>query len=177
MHLIDFNFRRNFPIDRSLVPNRRCLKIEWNNYLSQIRINGRIQEPTHLFSRDVFFHLTHFSLVADYLDDQIVQDLLSTLSAHCPYSLDIRKYKETAPIVLGQSMISSLILNTLRPLKGWKSMEIELEPYLDSYNICTYTLPRKCRRLDMTSILAHRQCWRKYAKKNHCVEYILFLFN
>jgi hypothetical protein len=132
------------PIPRSLVPNLRRLNICWNNSFRRLQVNGRVEVPTGLFSRDVFFHLTHFSLVAKYLANEIVQELISMLSIGCSYSLDLYKSGEPAPLVLGQT-----IINTFCQLKGWKPMEVKLNPYSNSCEVRAYTLPHKCRELDV----------------------------
>jgi hypothetical protein len=149
MH-IHFNFRLSDPIDQSLVPNLRRLKVYWSNYLNLLEVNAGVQEPTEWFSRDVFFHLTHFSLVAEQLDNQVIQRLLSMLSVQCSYSLDIQR-QETIQTVVGQSIPNDLVLNTLRQLKGRKPIEVELKADFNLYNIRAYTLPQKCRQLDLTT--------------------------
>jgi hypothetical protein len=111
------------PIDRSLVPNLRRLKISWNNY-GRLEHQASIVAPTQLSTRDVFFRLTLFSLVVEHLKNEVIHDLLSMLSTQCSYSLDILRRGETASMALGQSITSTILLNTFRELKGWKPMEV-----------------------------------------------------
>jgi hypothetical protein len=140
-------FRHNSPIDASFVVNLRRLKIFW--YSS----TGDLELPTQLFSRDVFFQLTHFTLIAEFLNNEVVRELLSMLSSQCCYSLDLREYREMTPIVWREPIASSIVLNTFRLLKGWKSMELALQVFKNRYNVRAYTLPRTCREWDMREYL------------------------
>ena len=135
------------PIDRSLVPNLRRLKIYSNNYY-----NG-LEALTQLFCHDVFFHLTHFSFVGEHLKNEFVQELLSMLSTQCCYSLDLRRCQVTAPMVFERSVTNNILLNTFRQLNGCKPMEVTFEWDVNEYNLCAYTLPRKCHELDVMRYL------------------------
>jgi hypothetical protein len=150
MQPFHFNFRPILPIDRSLVPCLDRLKISWNNYRNSLVWNDRLETPTQLFTCDVFFELKYFSLEAVDLNDQVVRELLSMLAPNCSYSLDIQRYRVSGSIEFGQSS-SSIVLNTLRQLKGPKPMEVVLEPYLNQHHVFAYTLPRKCRQIDAKS--------------------------
>jgi hypothetical protein len=140
-------FRHNPPIDASFVVNLRRLKISWSSS------TGDLELPTQLFSRDVFFQLTHFTLRARFLTNEVVRQLLSMLSSQCCYSLDLRERREITPIVWREPIASSIMLNTFRLLKGWKSMELTLRIFKNRSDVRAYTLPRTCRELDMRDYL------------------------
>ncbi len=69
------------------------------------------------------------------------------------YSLDLRECREMAPIVWREPIACSILLNTFRLLKGWKSMELALRVFKNRYDVRAYTLPRTCRELDMRDYL------------------------
>jgi hypothetical protein len=141
-------FRHNPPIDALFVVNLRRLKIFW--YSS----TGDLELPTQLLSRDVFFQLTHFTLIAEFLNNEVVRELLSMLSSQCCYSLDLRECREMASIVWREPIARSIVLNnTFRLLKGWKSMELALQAFKNRYDVRAYTLPRTCHELDVREYL------------------------
>src|ERR1700722_19576622 len=117
-------------IDRRLVPNLRRLKITWQDRVVTL------QALNQLFHRDVFFSLTHFSLIGRVANVHVIQQLLSTLSAQCSYSLDVMWYVETA---LARSDVSTILLDTFRRLKGRKTMELELTLYSNCYGMSAFT--------------------------------------
>ena len=126
-----------------MVPNLCRLKIFWSGW------NDGLELPTQLFTPDVFFQLTHFSLIAKSLNNIVVQELLSMLSSKCCYSLDLHEYRRTTPMDLEQSTVSNIMLNTFRTLKSRKPMEILFDTCRNGYNLWAYTLPRKCRELNL----------------------------
>jgi hypothetical protein len=140
--LIDI-FRCNSPIDVLLVPNLYRLKICWSGCTDGLEL------PTQLFTPDVFFQLTHFSLIAKSLSNLVVQELLSMLSSQCCYSFDLHEYRRTTPMDLEQSTVSNIMVNTFRTLKSWKPMEILFDTCRNGYYLWAYTLPRKCRELSL----------------------------
>ena len=130
-----------------MVINLRRLKISWSSS------TGDLELPTQLFSRDVFFQLTHFTLIARLLNNEVVQELLSMLSSQCCYSLDLHECREMAPTICREAIANSIVLNTFRLLKGWKSMELALRVFKNRSDVHAYTLPRTCRELDMRDYL------------------------
>ena len=151
MHRIYCNSRRSGPIEQSTVPHLRRLKIRWNNhsYLDEITLSHQV--PWDLFDRDVFFHLTHFSLMAAHFESHVVPHLLSMLSGQCSYSLDIRRGESAEP-----SIGVNVVLHAIQQLKGRQPVQVEFNADSKPVNLHAFTVPSKRRELDLARYLSSR---------------------
>jgi hypothetical protein len=94
--------------------------------------------PDRLFSHDVLFSLTNFTLVRMVTGPYIVRKLLSMLSHQCSYVLNVIWCVKTAILL---SDTSAILLDTFRQLKGPAPIELELSLETNGYSIRASTVP------------------------------------
>ncbi|CAF4658981.1 unnamed protein product, partial [Rotaria sp. Silwood2] len=126
------------PINKYLAPNLHRLNIKWSNSF----IN--LETINELFTCDVLYSLTNFTLLANIVDSVVIRNLLLLLSNSCLYLFDVKwteRIKVSAP---NTNEILSIIFQNMR---GSAPVELELSMKTNVYYVRAVTIPRMDKSL------------------------------
>lgn len=116
-----------------MVPNLRSLQIKTDLCIDSL------DQFDQLFDRDVLFSLKKFRLLGTVAGPEVVHHLISRLSEECLYSFNVRW---DVADELSQANTSTVLLNTIREMKGRIPMEVQFYLYRYRYTAEAYTVPR-----------------------------------